>query len=210
MLTATLIMFALTALLMTRNEAIVFRDEGRLRVERDPSDPNTAVFYWRSEVEVPMARRFAEAFEEWEYKADRIIIDLHSPGGSLREGEAVIQIIEDMKNTHIVDTRVRPRRACISMCVPIFLRGEERTAAANSRFMFHEPTAYDYFTGEEVTEPERERRYTSEKFFDRYFVHSEMDPEWREDLRAEWRGKDVWKTGEALMREGSNIVTVLQ
>lgn len=210
MLATTLIMFTLTAVLIARNEEFVFRDAGRLVVRLDPADSDTVVFYWRSEVEVPMARRFAEAFDEWKFKADRIIIDLHSPGGALHEGEAVIRIIDEMKRTHIVDTRVRNRRACYSMCVPIFLMGEKRSAAANARFMFHEPTAYDYFTGEEVEEPEFEKRYISEKFFNRYFVNSEMDPVWRDGLKAEWRGRDIWKSGQTLMDEGSNIVTILE
>ena len=210
MLAMTLIMFALTAVLIARNEEIVFRDAGRLVVERDRIDPDTVIFYWRSQVEIPMARRIAEAFDEWGDRADRIIIDLHSPGGAIREGEAVIRIINEMKETHIVDTRVRSRRACYSMCVPIFLMGEERNAAANARFMFHEPTAYDFVTGEEVKEPEFEKRHNSEKFFNRYFVNSAMDPTWRDGLKAEWRGRDIWKSGQALMDEGSNIVTALE
>ncbi len=210
MLAATLIMFALTVVLIARNEEFVFRDEGRLVVRPDPTDSRAVVFYWRSQVEVPMARRLAEAFDEWRYDADRIVLDLHSPGGAIREGEAVIRIINEMKRTHIVDTRVRKRRACYSMCVPIFLMGEKRSAAANARFMFHEPTAYDYFTGEEVRETEFEKRYNSEKFFNRYFVNSPMDPVWRDQLKAEWRGRDVWKSGQTLMDEGSNIVTVLE
>lgn len=210
MLAATLIMFTLTAVMITRNEDYVFRNEGRLTVKPHSSDSDTVIFYWRSEVEVPMARRFAEAFDEWSDKADRIIIDLHSPGGATREGEDVIRIIEGMKETHIVDTRVRSRRACYSMCVPIFLLGDKRSAAKNARFMFHEPTAYDHFSGEEVKEPEFEKRYASEKFFNRYFVNSPMDPVWRDGLKAEWRGQDIWKSGKALMDERSNIVTVLE
>ena len=210
MLLATLLMFAMSVVLLTRNEELIFRDEGRLVAERDPSDPGTVIFYWRNEVETPMARRFAEAFDEWRYEADRILIDLHSPGGAIREGGAVIRIIEEMKRTHIVDTRIRKRRACYSMCVPIFLQGEQRTASASSRFMFHEPTAYDFFTGEEVAEPEFEKRYASQRFVDRYFVNSPMNREWLQWLIENWRGKDVFKSGKDLMSEGSNIVTKLE
>ena len=209
-LAATLAMFAFTVLLITRNDELVFRDEGRLVVKADPADANAVVFYWRSEVDVPMARRFAEAFEMWKFDADRIVIDLHSPGGVIREGEAVIRVIEHMKRTHVVDTRVRARRACYSMCVPIFLQGEERTAAPSARFMFHEPRAYDYFTGEPVNEPAFERDMASQRFFDRYFVDSPMDPVWRDRLAQEWRGRDVWRSGRELTAEGSNIVTVLE
>jgi ClpP protease-like protein len=210
MLTVTLVMFALTVILITRNEQFIFRNEGRLVVKPDPSDADAVIFYWRSEVKTPMARRFEEAFDEWKDKTSRIVIDLNSPGGAIREGEAMIREIDSMKRTHIVDTRVRNRRACYSMCVPIFLQGEERTAAATARFMFHEPTAYDYFTGEKVDEPAFEKNLTSRRFFDRYFVNSAMDPVWREKLSREWRGKDVYRSGRELVDEESNIVTALE
>lgn len=210
MLAATLIMFALTAMMITRTEQFIFQNEGRLVVKPDPADPNAVVFIWRSEVEVPMARRFEEGFDEWKDKSNRIIIDLNSPGGSIAEGEAVIREIERWKRTHIVDTRVRERRACYSMCVPIFLHGEVRAAAPNARFMFHEPTAYDYYTGEAVDEPAFERERTSQRFFNRYFVNSPMDPAWRDKLAIEWKGRDVFYSAQALVDERSNIVTALE
>ncbi len=203
----TVALLALTALMIMRNEQFIFRDEGRLEIAPDPNDRTTVVFTWRSDVDVPMARRFSEGFEEWAGKADRFIIDLNSPGGSIREGEAVIREIEKMKRTHIIDTRVRNRRACYSMCVPIFLQGDQREAAANARFMFHEPTAYDYFTGEKIKEPDFEREANSRRFFNRYFVNSPMDPVWRDQLADEWIGRDVFRTAEELVDERSNIVT---
>ncbi|WP_411819979.1 ATP-dependent Clp protease proteolytic subunit [Hyphococcus formosus] len=209
-LALTLVLFAITAILMARNEDLVFQDKGRLIVKLDPDDPETAIFYWRNDVDVPMARRFAEAYREYKDTTSRILIDLHSPGGALSEGEAVIRQINKMKRTHIVDTRVRNRRSCYSMCVPIFLQGEERYAAASARFMFHEPSVYDVYTGEKVDEPAFEKRMSSNQFFHRYFVNSEMDPDWRDKLAVEWRGKDYFVSGRQLMREGSNIVTVLE
>ena len=210
MLIATLIMFATTAMLITWNEQFIFQNEGRLVITPVADDPNAVVFTWRSDVDVPMARRFEEGFDEWRYKADRIIIDLNSPGGSIAEGEAVIREIQRWKRTHIVDTRVRDRRACYSMCVPIFLQGEVRSAAPSARFMFHEPTAYDYYTGEAVEEPAFEREMTSRRFFNRYFVNSPMDPAWRDKLAEEWIGKDVYYYAQELVDQRSNIVTRLE
>ena len=200
------VMFAGIVYLSMRAEQRVYDNQGRLTVREEAG---AVVFIWKSGVEIPMARRFEEAFAEWRHVSRHIIIDLHSPGGSLREGEAVIQAINHMKQSHRVDTRVRSGRACLSMCVPIFLTGEERRAAPSSRWMFHEPTARDFFTGEEVPEPEFERRYASAQFVERYFTNSEMDPQWRESLVAEWKGKDVWKSGRDLANEGSGIITRL-
>ncbi len=207
---ATILMFAATAFLIARNEELIFQDRGEVAVTRDRADPETLVFTWRSKVEAPMARRFEEAYREWKGEGSRIIIDLHSPGGAIAEGEQVIRLIDRMKRTHIIDTRVKARRACYSMCVPIYLQGEERYAAANARFMFHEPSAYDFYTGEKVDQPQFERDLVSRRYFDRYFGDSPMDPVWRDKLAAEWKGKDLYFTARELMEQNSNIVTVLE
>ena len=210
MLLATLAMLAATALLIARNEELIFRDKGELIVERDPRDPHTLVFTWRNDVEAPMAKRFEEAWREWRGEGSRIVIDLHSPGGAIAEGEQVIRVIDRMRETHIVDTRVGSRRACFSMCVPIFLQGEQRIAAANARFMFHEPTTFDFYTGERVDQPEFERERTTRRFFERYFVNSPIDAAWRDKLAVEWKGKDVFYTARELVEQESNIVTTLE
>ena len=210
MLAATLLMFAATALMIARNEEFIFRDRGELTVAPDPNGPDTIVFTWRNKVEAPMARRFEDAYAEWKGKGRRILIDLHSPGGYLEEGEKVIRIIEEMKRTHIVDTQVGARRACYSMCVPIYLQGEERFAAPNARFMFHEPSTVDFYTGDKVERPQFERDYISRRYFDRYFGASPMDPEWRDKLAAEWKGKDLYYTARELVDQHSNIVTELE
>lgn len=210
MFAATALMLFITVFLMKQNEALVFQNNGRLVVREDPAEPGTVVFSWRSQVDTPMARRFAEAYDDWKGRSDRIVIELNSPGGAVREGEMVIREIERMKRTHKVDTRIGPRRACYSMCVPIFLQGEERIAAANARFMFHEPSARDMFTDEEVKQPAFEKRYATNRFVQRYFVNSPMDAAWREKLVAEWEGRDVFKSAKELTDEGSGIVTTLE
>lgn len=210
MLAATLLMLAATVFLIARNEQFIFRDEGRLEVRRDESDPDAIVFYWRSQVEVPMARRYEEAFDEWRGEGDRIILDLHSPGGAIAEGEQVIRIIERMKRTHVVDTRVRRGYKCYSMCVPIFLMGEQRFAGENALFMFHEPTLRDFYTEEEVKQPAFERARATRRFVERYFVNSPINPAWLETLLAEWKGRDVFKSARELVDEESGIVTALE
>lgn len=167
------------------------------------------VFVWDKPVAAPMAFRFREAFEAVKAKSDRIVIVLDSPGGALIEGRRVIEEIERMKRTHRVDTRVKAGATCASMCVPIFLSGENRMASAGSRFMFHEPTSVDYFTEEESRKPAFEQQMDAERFFDRYFTASPMDPAWRESLREAWKGRDVWKSGAELVAEGSGVVTAL-
>lgn len=204
---ALLVVCAAVVVLAIRAEDRVFQNNGRLSVSLQ--DDDTVVLTWKSPVDAPMARRFEEAYNEWKHDARRFVIDLHSPGGSLREGEAVIRVIERMKQSHPVDTRVGRRRSCLSMCVPIFLQGDNRVAAANSRWMFHQPTARDVFTGEEVDEPAFERRYASRRFVRRYFEQSPMDPRWLDALLKDWEDGDVWKTGQVLYEENAGVITEL-
>lgn len=207
MLAATLAMFAAIALLAWDGDRRAFLGADAVTVKRDADG---LIFVWRGEVRAPMAQRFAEAFDEHGNEAERIVIELSSPGGALAEGHAVIDVIAAMKRTHEIDTRVRARDICLSMCVPIFLQGEDRIAAPTAHFMFHQPTAVDFFTEEVVDRPDFERRMDGERFYDRYLIASGVNPVWGETLKAEWDGKDVWKTGKELFEEDAGIVTALE
>lgn len=203
---ALMVMVAIAGYMAWQLQQSIYENKGRLVVEQDDSSRDTVVFSWNSEIEVPMERRFIEAFDKWQYKANRIVIDLHSPGGSLAEGRKVIELIKRMKLTHRVDTRVGTHHSCLSMCVPIYLQGQTRFAAANSKWMFHEPRSYDFVTGEKVIEPKSEQQAMARRFFERYFTNSEMDAAWRTQLEQDWRGKDVWRSGSQLVDEKSNII----
>ena len=171
---------------------------------------DAVVLRWAHPVEAPMAERFAEAFADWKDRTGRFVIELDSPGGALAEGRLVIGEIERMKATHQIDTRVGAGADCLSMCVPIYLAGEQRSAAGNARFMFHEPSSHDLVTDEKVSRPGFERKMTADKFFERYFANSRMNPEWREKLRASWRDRDLWFTAEELAQQGSGVVEYVE
>lgn len=207
MAAATLAIFAAVLWLAVSGDRHAFDGMAGVSVRQEGE---ALVFAWRSEVRAPMARRLSEAFEARGSETGRIILELNSPGGDLAQGREAIELVERMKKTHVVDTRVLSGDFCLSMCVPIFLKGERRIAGRYSHFMFHEPTAYDAVTKEVVRRPEFERRMESDRYFRRYFEATEMDPLWGAKLKAEWVGRDVWKSGRELVAEGSNIVTELR
>ncbi len=200
---ATLALFAALAFFAWKSGRKVY-ETGPQLVIAEAGD--AVILRWAHDVEAPMAERFATAFNLWKGKTGRFIIDLNSPGGSITEGRLVIETIERMKETHRVDAYVGDSAYCLSMCVPIYLAGERRTAAASAAFMFHEPSTRDLFTEEKIDRPGFEQRMTSEKFFDRYFASSGMDPAWRERLRVEWRGRDLWFTAGELVEQGAGVV----
>jgi ATP-dependent protease ClpP protease subunit len=203
----TIALFAALGYFAWRSGRSVYETGTELRVYKEGG---AVVFSWNEPVAAPMAYRLREAFGAWRARTDLVVIELDSPGGALTEGRAVIEAIERMKATHRVNTRVRAGRLCASMCAPIFLAGEERLAGAGARFMFHEPTSVDYFTEKESKKPAFERRMDAERFFERYFERSPMTPAWRERLREDWKGRDVWKSAEELVAEESGVVTRLE
>ncbi|MBY0423681.1 MAG: ATP-dependent Clp protease proteolytic subunit [Parvularculaceae bacterium] len=206
MLAATLAMLAAAAMLGTLGEQNFLKQAPTLVVREEGA---AQVFYWRGEVAPGMAQRFAEAFDAARGQTRRIVIDLDSPGGMLVEGGRVVDIVRRATDEFEIETRVARGAKCLSMCVPIYLQGERRVAAPSALFMFHEPTTRDVLTDERVAIPEAEQRYVSERFFRRYFENSEMDPVWREKLRQQWIGRDVFKTARELVHEGANIVLEL-
>ena len=202
----TLALFAALAVFAWKSGRRVYEEGPDLEAfERD----GAVVLRWAHGVDAPMAERFEKAFARWKNQTDRFIIELDSPGGALIEGRLVIEEIEKIKRTHRVVAYVSPGAACLSMCVPIYLAGDERIAAKDAVFMFHEPSAYDLLTDRKVKKPGFEQRMTSEKFFERYFVNSKMDPQWRETLRADWKGRDLWFTGEELVEQKSGVVELV-
>ena len=67
----------------------------------------------------------------------KVILDLDSAGGEMDEGKKVIALIMRERKRRHVDTLVWYGHLCASMCIPIYLQGEKRHAAALSVWMFH-------------------------------------------------------------------------
>jgi membrane-bound ClpP family serine protease len=141
----TIVLFALLALFALGSGRSIYETGPLLEIVKQGDH---VIFRWAHSVEAPMAYRFESAFAEWKGRVRRIVIELDSPGGALVEGRSVIDAIERMKATHVVETRVAAGDLCASMCVPIFLAGQERIAGRGAQFMFHEPSSVNYFTEE--------------------------------------------------------------
>ncbi len=193
---------------------VVARISGKRIYETGPTletgrEGETVILTWRGPVEAPMAARFGEALAD-SRDAPRILVRLDSQGGSLSEGRLVIREIEKAKAHMIVDTYVASGDICLSMCVPIYLAGSQRSAGARARFMFHEPKAFDTITGEPSQQPRFEQSLASDWFFEAYFGASPMNPEWREALRAKWKGRELWYTARQLVEEDSGIVEAIE
>jgi hypothetical protein len=70
---------------------------------------------------------------------NRVVLFLDSAGGKVDDGDRVIEVLNEIKLRHQLITVVRHGKLCASMCIPIFLQGEDRLAARASIWLFHEP-----------------------------------------------------------------------
>ena len=101
---------------------------------------------WKGEVRRGMAEKIHAAFEKHKLSHSVIRLVIDSPGGSVREGERVIRVLQAIKATHRLSTVVMPGKRCGSMCVFIYVQGEKRFAAPASIWLFHEVSRSDKHT----------------------------------------------------------------
>ena len=185
----------------------IFSTRGELTVERRS---NHVVLSWRGGIEAPLAAKLEEAYRAHAKDTPRFLISLHSPGGSLEHGRDVIRLIRRMQQTHPVDTVVEDKRACASMCVPVYLAGTRRTAAPKARFMFHEVSFRDSASDKIERVPREAIGRATDQFFERYLKPAGLNERWLADMREAVRGKDVWRTAEQLVEQRSGIVQELE
>ncbi len=88
-------------------------------------------------IAVPMAQQLDDIWSKWGSGHERLLIDLHSPGGELSETEAIIKVIAGIRETASINTLVRHDAICASACVAIFVQGRERYAGGSSTWLFH-------------------------------------------------------------------------
>jgi hypothetical protein len=60
---------------------------------------------------------------------NRVVLFLDSAGGKVDDGDRVIEVLNEIKLRHQLITVVPHGKLCASMCIPIFLQGEDRLAA---------------------------------------------------------------------------------
>ena len=186
--------------------AEVLARRGTLTVE---TRVDGVILDWRGRIEAPLAARLDEAFRIHAGSANRFVIALHSPGGSLQHGREVIGVIRRMQQTHAVDTLVEDGRTCASMCVAVYLAGAHRAAGPRASFMFHEVSYRDSLSGRVEEVPADSIARATDQFFERYLAPAGLDRGWLAGLREAVRGRNVWRTAQALVEERAGIVHTL-
>ena len=127
---------------------------------------------------------------------------LDSGGGSVAEGERVIDVLGRIKQTHQLMTAVDHGQKCGSMCVFIFVQGHERVGALTSAWLFHEVSRLDPKT-KQITMLNRPRW---EHLIDKYFRPAGISEAWIADMKQYTFESDYWQTGADLIQSSSGII----
>ena len=151
-----------------------------------------------------MAKFLANEFAKYRDWTRRVLLILNSPGGSVEEGERVIDVLREIRVTHQLDTAVFQGATCASMCVPIFLQGRERYAAGSSLWVFHEASRVaDGDDGKAVADDEETLR-----LFRSYYVKAGVRVAWLNEVLAKIaNGHNLWQTGQELLAANAGIIT---
>jgi ATP-dependent protease ClpP protease subunit len=200
---------ALIALLamQTRDQLLtIFAGVGTLDA-RVVAEEDTLLLNWHGTVDAPMAERIADAFAKNKSRASKVVLSLSSPGGALDHGAKVVRLLRDIRRTHTLETVIEGRRICASMCVPVYLQGEQRLASPNARFMFHEVSFRESLSDEALPVPAAATQRATDSVFRRYFDTAGVPERWIRAVRQDMTGgRDVWKSARELMTEKAGIV----
>lgn len=176
---------------------------GELRAGMSNTRPNTVHLSWQGPIMAPMANQIRDAIESRKSQATRFVFRIASYGGSVAEGERVIDVLRQLKATHQLETVVAPGDVCASMCVFIYVQGQKRLGAMTSSWLFHEVSHNDPVT-KQIT---RLDRPGWERLVDKYLRPAGVSSAWIDDLKPRTVDSDYWQTGSDLIAANSGIIT---
>ena len=175
-----------------------------LKVKFRKNNHGQVLLYWKGKIRKPMARSFKRAIERWKGRAKGgFIISLNSSGGFVSEANKVVTLLKKLKRTRTVRTYVGRGRTCGSMCVPIFLTGNQRIAAGASLWLFHD------IAGRDKNDKSRNifKPWKTRKMFNEHFIPAGVSKVWIDDIQRKIDGSDYWMTGDELYSSNANIIT---
>jgi ATP-dependent protease ClpP protease subunit len=130
----------------------------------------------------------------------RVVLFLDSAGGQVDEGDRVIAVLNEIKQGHRLATVVPHGKLCASMCIPIFLQGDDRFAARASLWIFHEASQPLANGGQRTDMTETWR------LFRKYYGSAGVSSHWLKSIAPLIKGADLWQTGGDLIDAKTGII----
>jgi len=172
---------------MAGNASLEFNDkDGTLNIE------------WSGPIARGMADYLRSTFATYGAGLHRVILILDSAGGQVEEGDRVIHVLDELKQTRRLVTVVQDDKLCASMCIPIFLQGNDRLAGRASGWIFHE-----------VTGPgadKKELKQQTLQLLDRYYAPAGVSADWIKRIIPIIERAKLWQYGGDLIKANTGIV----
>jgi len=154
---------------------------------------------WSGPIAPGMADYVRSALDKYAALSRRVVLFLDSAGGKVEEGDRVIHLLDEIKQTHRLITVVQNDKLCASMCVPIFLQGDDRLAARTSLWIFHEVARRGA--------DRKERMEVTLRLLDRYYVPAGVSVHWIKSIVPIIGRAELWQSGHDLVGAEAGIVT---
>ncbi len=174
---------------------------GKLTLSKSARHPEILVMNWQGTIGPGMADQINNAFERYKGTFTTIEFVINSGGGSVKEGERVIQVMKKIKKTHHLYTGVLAGKLCGSMCVFVYVQGEKRYAAPSSVWLFHEVSYTD--KSHKIVKLDRQQW---EGLVDKYWVPAGVSQTWIDNMKEHTFQTDYFQSGQNLLEDESGIV----
>ena len=153
---------------------------------------------WSGPIVPGMADYLRSTFATYGAELHRVILFLDSAGGRVEEGDHVIHVLDELKTTHRLVTVVEDDKLCASMCIPIFLQGDDRLAGRTSGWIFHEAAAPGAV--------KKERKQQTLQLLDRYYAPAGVSADWIKRIIPIIERANLWQSGGDLIEANTGIV----
>jgi hypothetical protein len=154
---------------------------------------------WSGPIIPGMADDLRTALDKYGAASHRVVLFLNSAGGRVDGGDRVIHLLDGIKPTRRLITVVLDGSLCASMCIPVFLQGDDRLAGRTSRWIFHEAARQ--------AANEKERRKETLYLFQKYYVPAGVSMQWLKRMMPLVERAELSESGGDLISAKSRIVT---
>ncbi len=149
---------------------------------------------WSGPIVPGMAEYLRSAIDRYGALSRRVVLFLDSAGGKVDEGDRVIHLLDEIKQTHRLITVVPDGKLCASMCVPIFLKGDDRLAGRTSLWIFHEVARRGA--------NRKERTEVTLRLLDKYYAPAGVSTHWIKAIVPAIERAELWQSGGDLGGDG--------
>lgn len=129
-----------------------------------------------------------------------------------------MEAVRKARHSRQIDAHIEKGASCVSMCVPIFLLGANRTAHPDAYFMFHEASlapkadARRSMQKSVALDPAYRKQIetiVTDQMYATDIGGQRVNSVWLREMRAKIVGTDIWLTAQQLVGTKSGVIDAL-